>query len=214
MNSKIIDKSLLSNWLLTEILHHYGPTPNYTILKGFRILKILKFIKLDTFSSTNSGDPDDFELHCILSDSNHSIIAKLSKDTIYGFERDNKARITENTINTIIMVHNAKLEWISRQSLLQKFALGNDFMRQLRLYSNNKMNNRFDEFGTQIKETELQTFAILYIDSDDMDTMRVLDIDQDKVNRSIRPIYFTDNYVKKVRPIKVGVDEDDDEFTM
>lgn len=176
MNNKIIDKSVLSSWILSEVLLNYQLTSNYRVLKGFRVLKILKFLKLNKINDAN------FEILCILSDSNNTILCKISNKSISEFERTNKSRITEDTTNTIIMVKDIKLRWLSRIQFLNNF------------------NNHFDNNELN----DINTFAIFEID----DEIKIFDFDSDKINIGLKSIYFTNDYFLKVKPIEYELHEE------
>ncbi|ODV58126.1 telomerase subunit EST3 ASCRUDRAFT_129940 [Ascoidea rubescens DSM 1968] len=115
-SEKVLNSSLLQNWLLDSILIYIQKTS--IPIKRFNnqpkncnLLKLLKFIKIDTNGIVKA----------LLSDSSHSILCEFSKNAISNYERKNKSRLTNSTTNSIFLIKNSTLLFLNYNQLINQF---------------------------------------------------------------------------------------------
>lgn len=108
---RILDKDVLSPWLMRDILNEYSnsPCPNICV-RSTRVVKLLKYLKLD-----------DGSLLCSISDSNFAMMAIITQDCIRSYEVVNRCRITEFTTNTIVLLLDAHVEWLQPRQFYSMF---------------------------------------------------------------------------------------------
>lgn len=115
-------------WLLKSITHYIDPVASYSnavVKKGYikkgrtcggsgksAILRINQFFKI-----TKAGG-----ITAVLSDSQHKILANFVFDTaIQRFENKYRQRITYQSINSLIMIKQADLKFISKFDLMHNY---------------------------------------------------------------------------------------------
>lgn len=112
-----------TSWLNKSILQNVdkGPYTSEVIKKNVTssinttpILRISKFLKKTPANS----------LTCVLSDSTHQILAVFPfKPTVVAFENLYRQRITYHTVNCLVLIKQANLRFISRQTLAKDFEI-------------------------------------------------------------------------------------------
>lgn len=182
---KVINKDVLSSWLLRRVLKSYTPGLDVHGLAGQpQAVKVLRVSLTRMYRGWKTNNKQfmkllsDGSLLCSISDSIHSILAVLTPSAIIPFERDERCRITEYTTNSIVLISQIRLKWMPPRQF-------------------------FSEFGDSVPNFASFSYAVLYIDH-----VETLDTHQEETMESLESVYQTKGYKKVVRPLDIRIDEE------